>query len=178
LGPIDTRTLVRYENEVPYKDPEKRRAYGRAWIKANPERARAAMRRWRRNHRPEHNAQTRARYARDPVGFQRMVDASPNREAVRRAAIQRRRVRIAGLESFTAAEWIALVLAHGGRCAYCGGPGPLQADHRVPIARGGSGTIDNILPACARCNARKHLMTEEEFRARLADEARRDLQSD
>lgn len=40
----------------------------------------------------------------------------------------------------------------------------------MPLARGGSNSIDNILPACGRCNRRKHLMTEEEFRARLAAE--------
>jgi len=43
-------------------------------------------------------------------------------------------------------------------------------DHRIPLARGGDNTIANILPACGRCNRRKHLMTEEEFRARLAAE--------
>lgn len=48
--------------------------------------------------------------------------------------------------------------------------GPLQVDHRIPLARGGSNSIDNILPACGRCNRRKHLMTEAEFRARLAAE--------
>jgi 5-methylcytosine-specific restriction endonuclease McrA len=67
-----------------------------------------------------------------------------------------------------AAEWIALVEAHGNRCACDGAPGPLHTDHRVPLAWGGTNEITNILPACARCNLRKHLMTEEEFRARLA----------
>ena len=55
-------------------------------------------------------------------------------------------------------------------CAYDSAPGPLHADHRLPLARGGTNEISNILPACARCNLRKHLMTEAEFRARLAAE--------
>jgi 5-methylcytosine-specific restriction endonuclease McrA len=38
------------------------------------------------------------------------------------------------------------------------------------LARGGSNAIDNILPACSACNQRKHLLTEAEFRARLARE--------
>jgi len=163
---------------MPYTDPEQRRAYGRAWIKRNPERARAAMPRWRRNHRAEHNAATRAGYARDPMRFQQMVDASPNRIAVRRAAIQRRRARPLGVGSFTAVEWTALVAAYAGRCAYCAETAPLQADHRIPLARGGTNMIDNIVPACARCNARKHLMTEDEFGARLASERSDNLQSD
>jgi 5-methylcytosine-specific restriction endonuclease McrA len=85
---------------------------------------------------------------------------------------QRRRARLLGAgPSFTAAEWAALVTTHGGRCAYCGLVRPLHADHRVPLERGGSSDIANILPACARCNLRKHLMNEDEFRARLAAEA-------
>ena len=43
-------------------------------------------------------------------------------------------------------------------------------DHRTPLERGGTNEIANILPACVRCNLRKHLMTEDEFRARLAAE--------
>ena len=72
--------------------------------------------------------------------------------------------------SFTAQEWLALVARYENRCAYCGSVGPVHADHRIPVARGGSGLIDNILPACASCNLRKHTMTEQEFRARLAAE--------
>lgn len=156
---------------MPYTDPERRRAYGRDWMKRNPERARAAMRRWRARHPEAHAAQTRARYARDPKRFQERTDASPNRPAVRRAMHQRRRARILGAgPSFTAAEWTALVEAHRGRCGYCGNVRPLHADHRLPLERGGTSAIENILPACARCNLRKHLMTEEEFRARLAAE--------
>ena len=50
------------------------------------------------------------------------------------------------------------------------GDWPLEQDHRVPLDRGGMNWIENILPACRVCNARKHLMTEDEFRARLATE--------
>src|SRR5258705_4930013 len=140
-------------------------------MKRNPEKARAGMRRWRQQHPDLHAAQTRARYARDPKRFQERTDASPNRPAVRRAMHQRRRARLVDAgPSFTAAEWTALVAAHEGRCAYCGKVRPLTADHRVPLERGGKGAITNILPACAPCNLRQHLMTEEEFRARLAAE--------
>ncbi len=154
---------------MPYADPEKRREYGREWMKRNPDKARAAMRRWRQRHPDAHAAQSRALYARDPKRFQERTDASPNRPSVRRAMHERRRARALGAgPSFTAVEWTALVEAYGNRCAYDGAPGPLHADHRVPLARGGTNEIQNILPACARCNLRKHLMTDEEFRARLA----------
>jgi 5-methylcytosine-specific restriction endonuclease McrA len=162
---------------VPYKDPERRRAYGREWIRKNPDKAREAMRRWRSRHPEEHAAQSRERYARDPEKVKRIINSSPSRPAVRRAMHNRRRDRTRGQPSFTASEWLALVARYDGRCAYCGERGPLHADHRIPLSRGGTNTIENILPACVRCNLRKGKMTEAEFRARVAHEGGEHLQS-
>jgi 5-methylcytosine-specific restriction endonuclease McrA len=54
------------------------------------------------------------------------------------------------------ADWQRLVRRHGGRCAYCGVKGEtLQADHVVPLARGGRHAIGNLLPSCGRCNNSK-----------------------
>ena len=129
------------------------------------------MRRWREAHPEAHRAEGRAYYARDPERRKQQINASPNRNAVRRAMHQRRRARaIQAPGSYTAKEWIALVAAYGGRCAYCDVKGPLHADHRIPLSRGGSNSIDNIVPACRTCNLRKHDRTEAEFRARLAAE--------
>ncbi len=52
-------------------------------------------------------------------------------------------------------QWAALTKAWGG-CAYCGAAaGPLQKDCVLPISRGGRYTLDNVVPACAACNASK-----------------------
>jgi 5-methylcytosine-specific restriction endonuclease McrA len=170
-GPIAPTSRLRYQASVPYSDPEKRRAYGREWMKLNADKAREAMRRWRMRHPNERKAEGRAYYARDPERRQHQIDGSPNRNAVRRAMHERRRARAleaAGDYSFV--EWLELVAAHRGRCAYCGIEGQLDADHRVPLSRGGSNSIDNILPSCRSCNLHKHALTEAEFRARLAAE--------
>ena len=56
----------------------------------------------------------------------------------------------------TASEWEELRAAWGG-CAYCGVTGTaLQKDCVQPISRGGRYTLDNVVPACASCNASKH----------------------
>ncbi|HSW95510.1 MAG TPA: HNH endonuclease [Patescibacteria group bacterium] len=65
---------------------------------------------------------------------------------------------------------LLLVTTFGGQCAYCARGAPLHADHRIPLARGGSNSIDNIVPACSSCNLRKGTLTEAEFRARLDGE--------
>ena len=55
----------------------------------------------------------------------------------------------------TPAQWGRLVAAWGG-CAYCLTPGePLQRDCVMPISRGGRYTLENVVPACASCNASK-----------------------
>jgi len=83
-----------------------------------------------------------------------------------RASFHKRRIAI-GADSFSAQEWSALKKQFGNRCAYCGRPGPVTVDHRVPLSRGGRNVIANILPACKSCNSKKHDKTELEFRAQL-----------
>ena len=41
------------------------------------------------------------------------------------------------------------------RCAYCGATDDLQWDHLVPLAKGGPDDFNNLVRACARCNASK-----------------------
>lgn len=81
--------------------------------------------------------------------------ASPSTRA-RYAKRRRRRVALADNDLSTT-EWADLVAAWGGACAYCGAPSTaLQRDCVLPISRGGRYTLDNVVPACASCNASKH----------------------
>ena len=157
---------------MPHRDPEQRRAYGREWMKRNPDKAREAMRRWRNRHPADHSEDSRAYYTRHRERLARyFADYQRTHPELRRQLAARRRARkLEAAGSFTVGEWLALVERWGGRCAYCGEGAPLEIDHRVPLARGGTNSIDNILPACGPCNRRKHAMSEEEFRARLAAE--------
>ena len=52
-----------------------------------------------------------------------------------------------------------------GVCHYCGkqmGAAALTLDHVVPVARGGTSTKGNVVPACAACNAEKKYLTPAE----------------
>jgi 5-methylcytosine-specific restriction endonuclease McrA len=52
----------------------------------------------------------------------------------------------------------------GRRCAYCGTKDvPLQIEHLVPKARGGSDRVANLTLACEPCNQRKGNQTATEF---------------
>lgn len=76
-----------------------------------------------------------------------------------------------------------------GRCFYCGLPlvpdvglsedvhghdwilpqhqQLMSVDHKLPVQRGGTDSIDNLVPACGTCNNRKGLSSVEEFRFRV-----------
>ena len=80
-----------------------------------------------------------------------MSAATRARYAKRR---QRRLARV--VNDLTDEQWIEILDAWGA-CAYCGGQGPaLQRDCVMPISRGGRYTVENVVPACASCNASKH----------------------
>lgn len=75
-----------------------------------------------------------------------------------------RRIRERGtIGSHTLAEWQARIKEFGGRCFYCGKQKQLTRDHNIPLTRGGTNFISNILPACRICNLRKRTKTAEEF---------------
>ena len=157
---------------MPYKDLDRRREYGRQWIRRNADKAREAMRRWRARHPEEHKANTRADYARH--SDQRNAQGAAYRLAnpqVKTASRQRRRAREVGAEgSHASREWLELLGLYSWRCAYCDASAPLHVDHAIPLFRGGTNYIENIRPACPPCNLRKHRLTEDEYRERRAKE--------
>jgi hypothetical protein len=44
----------------------------------------------------------------------------------------------------------------GGKCVNCGSEVDLEYDHIIPVAKGGSSTVQNIQILCKTCNRRKH----------------------
>jgi 5-methylcytosine-specific restriction endonuclease McrA len=114
----------------------------------------------------------RARYQRDPQKHLSYMKAwrAANPERARlyvRLSAHRRRA-AAGGEFIQVEDWQRLIKKYKGRCAYCNELSPsIEADHRIPLSRGGRNTIANIVPACRRCNRRKRTKTDTEFRAWL-----------
>ncbi|HKE66408.1 MAG TPA: HNH endonuclease [Micromonosporaceae bacterium] len=67
---------------------------------------------------------------------------------------KRRAILFALGEHHTAEEWAAKLDEYGHKCAYCG-TRAVERDHVVPLSKGGTDTIDNIVPACRSCNSMK-----------------------
>lgn len=95
--------------------------------------------------RPSRAAEHRARYQSNPTEYMRHRDS-------RRGAIGQ----------YSESEWRRLLARHGNSCAYCGSGQEIERDHVIPLSRGGTNYIGNILPACRKCNRSKfnHLLVE------------------
>lgn len=67
------------------------------------------------------------------------------------------RIKMAGAPgSHSNEEWLAVLADYNNCCAYCGtDKRPMTKDHVMPISKGGSDYIQNIVPACKPCNSKK-----------------------
>jgi hypothetical protein len=109
-----------------------------------------------------------------------IVTRQPNQAVCSRACSRRmhrarRRAREAGAPgSYTWSEVTGLLLAFDRRCAYCQRPitSQVDPDHVVPLSRGGSNAVTNILPTCHPCNGDKRDLLLHEW---AADRERRGL---
>lgn len=83
----------------------------------------------------------------------------------RRAALVRYRARLAKADgNFTAGQFRELCEAYDWHCAYCHlQTAELTVDHILPLSRGGSNDISNIIPACGPCNYSKRDKTPLEY---------------
>ncbi len=88
----------------------------------------------------------------------------------------KRRGKVAGATgTYTWSEVARLWVAFNRACAYCRRPTPLsavQAEHVVPLSRGGANNLTNLLPSCASCNSDKRDILLPDWNA---DRARRHL---
>ena len=58
--------------------------------------------------------------------------------------------------TLTNEQWEGLKLMFKNRCIYCGKRTKrLEREHIIPVSCGGSFTLQNIVPSCRSCNARK-----------------------
>lgn len=145
-----------------------------AWRAANPERWRAIQRKNYEKSRLALNAKQREknktpeRKAFMAAYAKRHRDANPELYATYYQNRRARQLRANG--AHTNEQWLEKVKVTGGQCVYCGEKRRLSRDHDIPLARGGSNSIDNIVPACGPCNSAKGTLTGDEFRQRRASD--------
>ena len=117
---------------------------------------------WTANNRESVDASKRSYYERErEVILARSKKwAENNSEKVRQAKInnlrKRRAARHTSRGHFTVEEFKELCERYGNKCLACGDTeAVLEADHVVPLTKGGSDSISNIQPLCGSCNRKK-----------------------
>lgn len=89
------------------------------------------------------------------------------REASRSQRHIRRAMKYNNGGKFTAREWLDLLDSYKHTCVRCKCTNcALEADHIKPLSKGGSNSIDNIQPLCAKCNNWKAVQ-EIDYRTNL-----------
>ena len=76
---------------------------------------------------------------------------------------QRRRTKLRGNLAYSVTKK-ELKKLYSSPCAYCKSNEKISIDHVIPIARGGTHSIGNILPACSKCNSSKGAKTIQEWK--------------
>lgn len=76
-----------------------------------------------------------------------------NPEKVREYSINRRAREKASRYYDVSSQYLKRV--HASPCFYCGSKDFVEADHVIPLSRGGSHSVGNLVPACRVCNASK-----------------------
>lgn len=89
--------------------------------------------------------------------------ANPGKPGEYNRAYRARKLNAQG--AHTDEDWNRMLRIWNWSCAYCGNAGEMTRDHVIPLSRGGSDFIGNIVPACARCNSSKNARVVVEWMA-------------
>lgn len=137
IAPVSAAKNTEYSRRWLAKHP----GYHIRWAAANKPSLAAASARWRKAHPDRHCARS-ARYR-------------ARKNAARMGSVQ------AIAEFYSWLRDTSIVICHW--CRYPVPQHSRRADHFVPLAKGGAHSVDNLVPACDNCNARKKDKLPEEF---------------
>jgi 5-methylcytosine-specific restriction endonuclease McrA len=122
------------------KDPQTRIARSQKWANENPVKRKQIEATYRANHRKETQARSEA---------WRLKNLHKPREYK-----LRRRARIQSNGQFLILPK-EIKRLYESACFYCQGQQRIEADHLIPVSKGGRHSVGNLVPACRWCNASK-----------------------
>jgi 5-methylcytosine-specific restriction endonuclease McrA len=146
-------------------NPEKRRLKNRKYRKDNVEKERKRKADYRKSN-PEKWRTYLAEWHvanRDKILARRAAYRKDKPDEVRSHNRKRRALkRSVTVESFTAKQLETHLSRFSSGCFYCDGLRE-EADHFVPLSRGGAHALFNIVPSCRSCNRRKYNQPPEKW---------------
>lgn len=153
------------------KDPERHREQGRLYYRSNKEKHATSVKRWveKNKDRVLQNRRDWREKNRQRVNeLQRQRrHADPERH---RTYVRNRRARLKWNGGTHTPNDIEILLrSQSGLCWWCGKKitGSYHVDHRIPVAKGGSNSPENLCISCPKCNQSKGDKYPWEFNGRL-----------
>ena len=154
--------------------PEKMREYQERYYATNRDLAIERARKWREANRSRFNEQNRAYYERNRTKILKAKKAAYDAGSKRKTkggiySANRRANQAANGGKLTEEDLKAQFELQDGKCFYCGVllfasfETSYEIEHKVPISKGGSSDISNVVLSCRKCNRRKHAKTDAEF---------------
>jgi len=136
---------------------EQIKEYQKYWHNTNRDKKIKHNKKYRNNHREQISQQKRQYFEQNKEYIlarnKKWRQANPDKV---RLYVNERRVRWASAEgSFTEQEWLAVCENQDYKCFDCGVEGKLTIGHIVPLIRGGSNYISNIIAQCKPCNSKQ-----------------------
>lgn len=161
VDPVFREQQIKKSNNWRKNNPEKKREQARRWYQANRGKALEAAKAWhKRNPRPRRPMSDEAK--------QRLAEwraSKPERDKLARKAREHRRSercrKARGLFPVRGKDLEARFDQFKMKCAYCGCSCSPTLDHFIPIAKGGTHALGNLIPACHDCNSRKRDLDPE-----------------
>ena len=132
-----------YSKQQHMKNPEKRKERNREYLKENREKVYAINSRWL--------SKNKDKVAKHHSKWRKEV-YKPREVELR---IARHAAKYGSVGFHTSKDFEKLLRRYNGKCAYCGENDATDRDHVIPLSKGGSNYIGNILPACRICNSSK-----------------------
>ena len=162
---VNSRIKANYD-----KDPSKKIASTRKYHVENPEWSKTVLFEWHQKNKESRYNKIQKRLEIDPEfrKYRRSIQAASERK--RRALKAETQV-----EHITQEQYEEVLTLNRGLCWICKMPiVSISWDHVHPLSKGGSHTIDNLLPSCPPCNSRKNdaYPFTDKMRIRVATEVR------
>ena len=149
-----------------YKNHEEQKKRCAAWHHQNKEKSHLRNKKWRTENREKRNEITRKSWAKHREKRTRESVAWGRKNKTARISIAHAyRARMRNAEGrFTKEEFQQRITEQNNSCFYCGCELIVPvAEHKTPLARGGTNYISNIVASCASCNCSKGTKTHDEF---------------
>lgn len=155
-----------YKKEYRLKNAEKIKVGRKKYYEANKEKVLRDNSKWKQENREHHNKTSREYHIKNREKILE-YNRSPKRKLSQRLSTHKRRAIIK--EGSIKTEDLQLLIENSKTCYWCNTKinkkekAGYHLDHYIPLSKGGTHTLENIVISCPSCNKQKHAKDPYQF---------------